>query len=231
MFYLGDERFSKKQRAHAEKCALHYIHHSSTAPLFHPPTHPPCCLCRELAEESGIPNWGRVPALNTNATFIQDLADAVLEALPYCGSMAASDSTDGLVPLGAHRRGDGQTAVAAAAKHAGWYGVVCFVVKCGGGRVAVSATCCWWWGSGKVLCAGPCSTSPVPWRVPPSSFLTGSSLAAVARQLVSAHWVPIDPTLHWILTMDPSFDPMPDLRWAPHSHTHGAPQSCARWQL
>lgn len=55
---------------------------------------------RELAEESGIQHWGRVPALNTNATFIDDLADAVLEALPYVGSMAASDSTDGLVPLG-----------------------------------------------------------------------------------------------------------------------------------
>ncbi len=59
-------------------------------------------LRRELAEESGIPNWGRVPALNTNATFINDLADAVLEALPYVGSMAApTGSTDGLVPLGA----------------------------------------------------------------------------------------------------------------------------------
>lgn len=58
-------------------------------------------LRRELAEESGIPHWGRVPALNTNPTFIDDLADAVLEALPYVGSLAATDSTDGLVPLGA----------------------------------------------------------------------------------------------------------------------------------
>ena len=37
---------------------------------------------RELAHESGIAAWGRVPALNTNATFINDLADLVLEKLP-----------------------------------------------------------------------------------------------------------------------------------------------------
>lgn len=37
---------------------------------------------RELALESGIANWGRVPALNTNETFINDLADLVLEKLP-----------------------------------------------------------------------------------------------------------------------------------------------------
>ena len=37
---------------------------------------------RELAHESGIPAWGRVPALNTNATFIDDLAELVLEKLP-----------------------------------------------------------------------------------------------------------------------------------------------------
>lgn len=30
-------------------------------------------------------HWRRVPALNTDATFIDDLADAVLEALPYVG--------------------------------------------------------------------------------------------------------------------------------------------------
>lgn len=53
---------------------------------------------RELAEESGIWNWGRVPALNTNAAFIDDLADAVLEALPYVGCLAGP--TDSLVPLG-----------------------------------------------------------------------------------------------------------------------------------
>ncbi|MGF1492642.1 MAG: ferrochelatase [Microcoleaceae cyanobacterium] len=36
---------------------------------------------RELAEESGIHNFRRVPALNTHPRFIQDLADMVLEAL------------------------------------------------------------------------------------------------------------------------------------------------------
>lgn len=54
---------------------------------------------RELAEEVGIKDWGRVPALNTNATFIADLADAVIEALPYMGSVAGS-AGDSLVPLG-----------------------------------------------------------------------------------------------------------------------------------
>lgn len=46
---------------------------------------PPCrffmcvlCVCRELALESGIKKWGRVPALNTNPRFIEDLADAVV---------------------------------------------------------------------------------------------------------------------------------------------------------
>lgn len=37
---------------------------------------------RELALESGVKNWGRVPALNTNVTFINDLADLVIEKLP-----------------------------------------------------------------------------------------------------------------------------------------------------
>lgn len=53
---------------------------------------------RELAEESGIENWGRVPALNCNPTFIDDLADAVVEALPYVGKLIGS--TDSLVPVG-----------------------------------------------------------------------------------------------------------------------------------
>lgn len=53
---------------------------------------------RELAEESGIHNWGRVPALNTNEMFIGDLADAVVEALPYMGRMASPN--DSLVPMG-----------------------------------------------------------------------------------------------------------------------------------
>ena len=59
---------------------------------------------RELAHESGIPGWGRVPALNTNPTFIDDLADAVLEALPYAGSMAGSNPSDSMVPLGEQLR-------------------------------------------------------------------------------------------------------------------------------
>eukprot|EP00240_Pyramimonas_obovata_P001523 CAMPEP_0118934276 /NCGR_PEP_ID=MMETSP1169-20130426/13731_1 /TAXON_ID=36882 /ORGANISM="Pyramimonas obovata, Strain CCMP722" /LENGTH=494 /DNA_ID=CAMNT_0006877159 /DNA_START=282 /DNA_END=1766 /DNA_ORIENTATION=+ len=54
---------------------------------------------RELAEESGIENWGRVPALNVNPIFIEDLAAAVTEALPYVGTMGpASDTT--MVPSG-----------------------------------------------------------------------------------------------------------------------------------
>merc|ERR1712087_635278 len=36
---------------------------------------------RELALESGITNWRRAPALNTDATFISDMADMVVEAL------------------------------------------------------------------------------------------------------------------------------------------------------
>lgn len=53
---------------------------------------------RELAEEHGIKHWGRVPALNTNEAFIDDLANAVMEALPYVGCMAGP--TDSLVPMG-----------------------------------------------------------------------------------------------------------------------------------
>ena len=36
---------------------------------------------RELAEECGIDYWRRVPALNTNALFIEDMADLILDAL------------------------------------------------------------------------------------------------------------------------------------------------------
>jgi len=36
---------------------------------------------RELAEESGITNWRRCPALNTDVAFIDDMADMVMEAL------------------------------------------------------------------------------------------------------------------------------------------------------
>ena len=56
---------------------------------------------RELAESVGIKEWARVPALNTDSTFINDLADAVTEALPYVGAVAGGSSgTDGLVPIG-----------------------------------------------------------------------------------------------------------------------------------
>ncbi|XP_002961149.2 ferrochelatase-2, chloroplastic isoform X1 [Selaginella moellendorffii] len=57
---------------------------------------------KELALESGIVHWGRVPALNCDSTFITDLADAVIEALPYVGAMAVSnlEARQALVPLG-----------------------------------------------------------------------------------------------------------------------------------
>ncbi|XWS29984.1 hypothetical protein CRYUN_Cryun24cG0078500 [Craigia yunnanensis] len=46
---------------------------------------------KELALESGIENWDRVPALGCEPMFISDLADAVIESLPYVGAMAVSD--------------------------------------------------------------------------------------------------------------------------------------------
>ncbi|KAJ4790404.1 Ferrochelatase [Rhynchospora pubera] len=57
---------------------------------------------KELALESGIQNWGRVPALGCEPTFISDLADAVIESLPYVGAMAVSnlEARQPLVPLG-----------------------------------------------------------------------------------------------------------------------------------
>lgn len=36
---------------------------------------------RELAEESGVTNWRRCPALNTDKTFIDDMADMIYDAL------------------------------------------------------------------------------------------------------------------------------------------------------
>jgi ferrochelatase len=62
-------------------------------------------------QESGVRHWRRVPALNTDATFIDDLADAVIEALPYVsnfggrssatiGSGGAGATTDASVPIG-----------------------------------------------------------------------------------------------------------------------------------
>nr|XP_043631953.1 ferrochelatase-2, chloroplastic [Erigeron canadensis] len=57
---------------------------------------------KELALKSGIEKWGRVPALGCNSTFILDLADAVIESLPYVGAMAVSniEARQSLVPLG-----------------------------------------------------------------------------------------------------------------------------------
>ncbi|KAG8375652.1 hypothetical protein BUALT_Bualt10G0122600 [Buddleja alternifolia] len=48
---------------------------------------------RELALESGIVNWGRVPALNCTSSFITDLADAVIEALPSAMAISNPDTT------------------------------------------------------------------------------------------------------------------------------------------
>lgn len=57
---------------------------------------------KELALKSGIEEWGRVPALGVEPTFISDLADAVIESLPYVGAMAVSnlEARQSLVPLG-----------------------------------------------------------------------------------------------------------------------------------
>ncbi|WCJ37622.1 ferrochelatase 2 [Euphorbia peplus] len=57
---------------------------------------------KELALESGIEKWGRVPALGCEPMFISDLADAVIESLPYVGAMAVSnlEARQSLVPLG-----------------------------------------------------------------------------------------------------------------------------------
>lgn len=58
---------------------------------------------RELAEESGVRHWRRVPALNTDATFIDDLANAVIEALPYVGKFggATAHSSSGSAEVAA----------------------------------------------------------------------------------------------------------------------------------
>ncbi|KAL2923836.1 Ferrochelatase-1 chloroplastic [Bienertia sinuspersici] len=51
---------------------------------------------KELALKSGIENWGRVPALNCSSPFINDLADAVIEALPSASAIStiASEEVD-----------------------------------------------------------------------------------------------------------------------------------------
>lgn len=48
---------------------------------------------KHLALESGVENWGRVPALGCTSTFITDLADAVIEALPSAKAISTSKST------------------------------------------------------------------------------------------------------------------------------------------
>ncbi|KAB1219747.1 Ferrochelatase-2, chloroplastic [Morella rubra] len=48
---------------------------------------------KNLALESGIENWGRVPALGCTSSFITDLADAVIEALPSATAISTSTST------------------------------------------------------------------------------------------------------------------------------------------
>ncbi|CAH9070275.1 unnamed protein product, partial [Cuscuta europaea] len=57
---------------------------------------------KQLALESGIQNWGRVPALGCEPSFISDLADAVVESIPYVGAVAVSnlEARQSLVPLG-----------------------------------------------------------------------------------------------------------------------------------
>lgn len=56
---------------------------------------------KELALESGIENWGRVPALGCTSSFITDLADAVIEALPSAISMSTEKdaSLDDMDPV------------------------------------------------------------------------------------------------------------------------------------
>ncbi|KAL0911086.1 hypothetical protein M5K25_019198 [Dendrobium thyrsiflorum] len=47
---------------------------------------------KHLALESGITNWGRVPALGCTSSFISDLADAVIEAIPSATAISAERS-------------------------------------------------------------------------------------------------------------------------------------------
>nr|CAD1820839.1 unnamed protein product [Ananas comosus var. bracteatus] len=46
---------------------------------------------KHLALQSGIENWGRVPALGCTSSFISDLADAIIEALPSASAMITRD--------------------------------------------------------------------------------------------------------------------------------------------
>lgn len=49
---------------------------------------------RELAEKSGVEQWGRVPALDTSPVFIDDLADAVVESLDGMSKAASMSPGD-----------------------------------------------------------------------------------------------------------------------------------------
>ncbi|KAJ4950515.1 hypothetical protein NE237_027347 [Protea cynaroides] len=46
---------------------------------------------KHLALESGIENWGRVPALDCTSSFISDVADGVIEALPSATAMSTTE--------------------------------------------------------------------------------------------------------------------------------------------
>lgn len=48
---------------------------------------------KELALKSGVENWGRVPALGCTSTFIADLADAVIEALPSATAITTTTTS------------------------------------------------------------------------------------------------------------------------------------------
>ncbi|KAJ1423453.1 Ferrochelatase, active site [Sesbania bispinosa] len=54
---------------------------------------------KDLALESGVKNWARVPALGVTPSFITDLADAVIEALPSATAIYAPTSTSEDVEL------------------------------------------------------------------------------------------------------------------------------------
>lgn len=49
---------------------------------------------KHLALESGIENWGRVPALGCTSSFISDLADAVVDALPSASAIVTRKADD-----------------------------------------------------------------------------------------------------------------------------------------
>jgi len=53
------------------------------------------CEYREVAEEAGITEWQRVPALGLDSEFIDDLAEAVVEVLPRIEEEPKSDINEG----------------------------------------------------------------------------------------------------------------------------------------